>query len=526
MRNTVYIYTGLLLVALFLGCATPQGQAVKNQDNESGDISSEINTIKDAKNVSGPATFDEEANNSGGEKEENEQDLLDIALDFSQASQEFWSKGNFEKAMEALDEAYALVFKVDTESHPELLQQKEDLRYMISKRILEIYASRYTAVDGNHKAIPLIMNKHVEKEIKLFQGNERRFFLESYKRSGRYMDKIVKELKNAGLPEELAWLPLIESGFKVRALSRARALGLWQFIPSTGYKYGLNRDTWIDERLDPEKSTAAAIDYLEELHNIFGDWTTVLAGYNCGESRVLRVIRGQRINYLDNFWDLYEQLPRETARYVPRFLATLHILNDPEKYGFTLNEQDNPLSYDFVAIEKQVELKAVAKTLGFSYERLTELNPELRQKVTPDTPYQLRVPAGTSGELLAKLDEIKKWSPPRNAYVYHRVRKGETLSLIAMKYRSSVRKIVLANNIRRKHLIRVGKKLKIPVGRTRGYTFASNPELLPNGKYRVKKGDSLWLIAKMFNTDTKTLMQINKLRTTRLNVGQNLRISR
>ncbi|MCK5512234.1 MAG: lytic transglycosylase, partial [Thermodesulfovibrionia bacterium] len=158
-------------------------------------------------------------------KRNSEQFLLDTALDFCDTAQEFWSEGNLEKAIEALDQAYTLVLKVDTEKTPELIQQKEDLRFMISKRILEIYASRYTAVDGNHEAIPLTMNKYVEKEIKQFQGRERLFFIAAYKRSGRYRSKIVNALNEAGLPEELSWLPLIESGFKVRALSRARALG-------------------------------------------------------------------------------------------------------------------------------------------------------------------------------------------------------------------------------------------------------------------------------------------------------------
>ncbi len=414
---------------------------------------------------------------------------------------------------------------MDTESNPELIQQKEDLRFMISKRILEIYASRYTAVNGNHDEIPLIMNEYVEKEIKRFQGPERRFFIESYKRSGKYIDRIKKDLKEAGLPEELAWLPLIESGFKVKALSRARALGLWQFISSTGYKFGLKRDTWVDERLDPDKSTAAAIAYLRELHQIFGDWTTVLAGYNCGEGTVLKKIRNQKINYLDNFWDLYEQLPRETARYVPRFLATLHILKDPDKYGVQLKEIDEPLSYESIDIEKPVQLRTVANALKISYKEITELNPELRLQVTPPAPYSLKVPSGLSTALLAKLDEIPKWTPPQNAYVIHRVKKGETLSLIAMRYRTSVWKIVVANNIRRKHFIRAGQKLKIPLRSSSSRRlYASKEELLPDGKYRIKKGDSLWLIARKFNTNTKNLKRINNLKTTRLYVGQVLKI--
>ncbi|MEA1992063.1 MAG: lytic transglycosylase domain-containing protein, partial [Thermodesulfobacteriota bacterium] len=240
-------------------------------------------------------------NKDKGKEQNVEQYLLDAALDYCKASQEFWVEGYLNKAIDALDQAYGLILKVDPESAPEFIQQKEDLRFMISRRILEIHASRYTAVNGNHNAIPLIMNSYVKQEIRSFQGRERKFFIESYKRSGKYRDEIVKALKEAGLPEDLSWLPLIESGFKVKALSCARALGLWQFIPSTGYKFGLNRDNWIDERLDPTKSTAAALLYLEELHQIFGDWTTVLAAYNCGEGRVLRKIRRQKINYLDNF---------------------------------------------------------------------------------------------------------------------------------------------------------------------------------------------------------------------------------
>jgi membrane-bound lytic murein transglycosylase D len=456
------------------------------------------------------------------------QNLLDTALDLINASQEYWSEGNLEQAIVTLDEAYTLVVEVDTGINPELIQQKEDLRFTISRRILEIYASRYTAVNGNHNEIPLTMNEHVEKEIKRFTGPERTFFIESYKRSGRYMPKILEALKEAGLPEELAWLPLIESGFKVRALSRARALGLWQFIPSTGYKFGLKRDTWVDERLDPEKATAAAIAYMKELHQIFGDWTTVLAAYNCGEGRVLRKIRNQKINYLDNFWDLYQQLPRETARYVPRFLATLHILSDPAKYGLELGEPDSPLTYEAVTIEKPVHLKAVAKKIGVTSKELTDLNPELRQKATPSTPYTLKIPEGRSNVLFAHLDEIPKWSPPKSAYAYHRVRKGETLSTIARRYRTSVSKIVRANNIRKKHYIRVGQKLKIPLrGTSVGNTYASSKaKLLPGGKYRVRKGDSLWLIAKRFNTNTKTLKQINDLRSTRLSVGQVLKVQK
>ncbi len=521
--SSVLRYSISLLAVFVFGCAsTNNSPLVDNRNICPLCNESHPDYVEPVKN--GPDNVSSVKDSSILGNENREQNYLDTALDLVDVSQEYWSEGNFDKAFETLDQAYSFALKVDTSVHPELIQQKEDLRFMISKRILEIYASRYTAVNGKHKPIPLIMNKHVENEIKLFQGRERKFFLASYKRSGKYSGMIIKALKEAGLPEELVWLPLIESGFKVRALSRARALGLWQFIPSTGYKFGLKRDTWIDERLDPEKATAAAIAYMDELHQIFGDWTTVLAAYNCGEGRVLRVIRGQNINYLDNFWDLYENLPRETARYVPKFLATLHILNDPAKYGFSLEEPDSPVSYETVSIKKPVQLKAVAKKLNISSGEIISLNPELRHKVTPPTSYSLKVPSGNAGVLLARLDEIPKWTPPSASYAYHRVRKGETLSIIALKYRTNVRAIVRANKIRKKHLIRVGQKLKIPRKGGSSIRYTSKPELLPNGKYRIKKGDSLWRIAKIFNTNTKRLMKMNKLRTTRLYVGQTIKV--
>ena len=253
----------------------------------------------------------------------NNQNNIDHALQIYRLAQKMWEEGNLNEALTYLDKAYETILKLDSGLPPEIDQQKEDLRYMISKRILEIYASRHIVVNGNHDEIPIIMNEHVKREIQRFTGKERQFFIQSLERSAEFRPYMVSQLKKAGLPEELSWLPLVESGYKVRAFSSARALGLWQFIPSTGYKFGLKRNYYIDERLDPKKATNAAISYLTELHKIFGDWTTALAAYNCGEARVLRIIRKQRINYLDNFWDLYQQLPRETSRYVPRFLATL-----------------------------------------------------------------------------------------------------------------------------------------------------------------------------------------------------------
>ena len=458
------------------------------------------------------------------------QTLLDEALDFCQVSQELWQKGELENAIEALDQAYYLILQVETYDDPKLTQQREDLRFLISKRILEIYASRNIVVNGEHHPIPMDMNDHIQRELNLFtKGVERKFFQYSYKRSGRYRQKIVQALKEAGLPEELSWLPLIESGYKANALSRARALGLWQFIPSTGYKFGLKRNLYIDERLDPEKSTHAAIAYLKELHQIFGDWATVLAAYNCGEGRVLRVIRNQNVNYLDNFWDLYQRLPLETARYVPRFLATLHIIKNPQKFGLEDVAPDAPYEFETVSIKKQIRLKDIAKKINVNAKTLQMLNPELRRSLLPPEKYDLKVPVGTSSALLAELDKISVYQPPRMGYVYHQIRPGETLSTIARRYRVSMRSLVLANSITRKHLIVAGKKLKIP---HKGYKIQQIIETKPaavrpsplKSRHVVKSGDSLWIIARRYGTTVKEIRDLNNLKDIKLSINQELKI--
>jgi membrane-bound lytic murein transglycosylase D len=409
------------------------------------------------------------------------------------------------------------------------LQQKEDLRFTVSKRIIEVYASRFTVVNGSHNAIPLETNRHVDRALELFKGREKRFLIESYRRSGRYRPDIIKELQAAGLPEELSWLPLIESGFKIRALSRARALGLWQFIASTGYKFGLKRDNWVDERMDPEKATKAAIAYLKELHQIFGDWTTVLAAYNCGEGTVLKRIRTQRINYLDNFWDLYEKLPRETAFYVPKFIALLKILKDPEAYGITLPPVDEVIPKEEITIHKQVHLKTISKQIEVDYRMLYDMNAELRHHVTPKSSYSLKVPLGKGEVLLAKIDDISVYRPPVPEYVVYRVRPGDSLSVIAERHKTSVGAIMAVNGLKRRDYVNVCWKLRIPT--KKGYYPPAKRSYVQTAKfkgkiieYRVRNGDSLWVIARRFKTTTKDIQALNNLNSSLLRVGQVIKV--
>lgn len=475
---------------------------------------------------------------SVGNREKSDQGLLDSALEFCNASNDFWERGDLDNAIDALDEAYELILRVSPDQSPEILRQRDDLRFTISKRIMEIHASRFTVVNGNHKAIPLDMNRQVEKALTLLKGRERKFFINAYRRSGKYRPFIVKSLREAGLPEELSWLPLIESGYKVRALSRARALGLWQFIASTGYKYGLKRDRWVDERMDPIKATMAAIAYMKELHQIFGDWQTVLAAYNCGEGRVLRCIKSQKINYLDHFWDLYAKLPRETAFYVPKFLAVLHIINDPNAHGFVLPPVEEEIKTETISIDRQVYLSRIARSIGVSNEMMRELNPSLKHNATPPRPYDIRIPKGKGRVLLAKLGDIPSWRPPpppvrrAKSYQTHRVKKGQTLSAIARRYGTSVRAIKAANGLKSSRYLKVGWKLKIPTrakyaSAKRTVTRSSSTTTRKRQtrkhtmhRYVVRKGDSLWKIANRFKTTTRSIKSANRLAGTRLSIGQ------
>jgi membrane-bound lytic murein transglycosylase D len=481
--------------------------------------------------------FNLNSNNSSAQQKkshEEKQEMMEKALDLLEVADNLWKKGDIENTLNTLDEAYALL--LDANGDATIAQEKDDLRLLISQRILMVYSSKRTVINGKNSEIPLIMNADVEKEIRSFQGIERDNFVAAYRRSGMYRSEIVKELKKAGIPEEFFWLPLVESWFKINAYSRARALGLWQFIPSTGYKFGLSRDEWIDERMDVQKSTQAAIAYLRELHNMFGDWLTVLAAYNCGEGRILRTISRQNINYLDGFWDLYRQLPHETARYVPRFLATLHIIKNPQKYGFDLSATEKPINFETVKVNKIMKLKDIAEKTGASEEELNLLNSELRQKLTPDHEYNLKIPKESLDKFNLVANEIPQSDKPRilsvrTVFIKHRVRKGETISSIASKYNVSDSVIISHNKLSSKKKLVLGRKLKIPITKeNQGYASGKSRQktekikIASPGRYKVKKGETLLMIARRFEISSAQIKEINNLKTDKITVGQTLKL--
>ena len=256
-------------------------------------------------------------------------------------------------------------------------------------------------VAGGYK---IQQNDTVQRFLDQFQTGYRRAVVERWlTRSGRFLPMILEVFKQKGLPEELVFTAMIESGFDPVAVSRAGAKGLWQFMAPTARQYGLRVDRWLDERLDPEKSTVAAANYLKDLYTIFGSWDLVQAAYNAGEMKVIRAIQGTGTR---DFWSLtHSRLLRdETKNYVPAIHAVTLISQEPEQYGFAVTP-DEPLSYERITVPKGTSLKHVASLSGISFDELVRLNSELRMKQTPpDSPYHLKVPLGTGPALQAGLE--------------------------------------------------------------------------------------------------------------------------
>jgi membrane-bound lytic murein transglycosylase D len=484
----IFSYSNLALICLLLvsGCAHTQAttnaeieklEFVQNpaEDDDSDDaLVSTPPPSESSKVVAKNAKRDKPGKKELGRDHKLAKSLTEVEQLYTNAIQA-WEKGKADDANKMVDTALTRLLALDLAKRKDLDDRKMNLRTNLAKLILTMRSYARPAILGSSNEIPLIQNKYVEREIRRFQENHDAnvFFANSFRRSARYRARIEKRLREEGIPAEIAWLPLIESGFNPKAYSPAAAAGMWQFIASTGYNYGLKRDIWVDDRLDPEKSTEAAILYLKDLHEMFGDWLTALAAYNCGEYRVLNTIKRQQSQYLDSFWDLFEELPQETRDYVPRFIATLMIVQDPVKYGFNV-EQGETTEYDTIEVAKLVSLASLERQANLSADSLVDLNPALKRGLTPPTPHKLRIPKGSGDVIVTAISDLPTWNPPPSRHERTRetvtgsdktqtryvVKSGDSLQKIAKKYRTSVKTIKKLNNLRSDRL-KAGQVLKI-----------------------------------------------------------------
>ncbi len=292
-----------------------------------------------------------------------------------------------------------------------------------------------------------------------YQTSLRSFLSRALSRGSRYIPEMASILEEEGVPSELAYLPIVESGFRLNAVSHAGAVGPWQFVRATGRRYGLRIDGYVDERRDPEKATRAAARYLKDLYDMFGDWHLSLAAYNTGEGNIARIRDGQKIA---DYWEMCESghLPNETSEFVPRFLAAMEIAKAPEDYGFEVDSVE-PVSYEEVHVNRSISLRTVAELSGTDLATIQQLNPALRRGVVPPKGYTLKVPQGTRPRFEVAYARLSHDRPQPRAGT-HRVRRGETPSSIARRYSLTTGALMRANGIRDPRSLRIGSVLKIP----------------------------------------------------------------
>jgi membrane-bound lytic murein transglycosylase D len=308
----------------------------------------------------------------------------------------------------------------------------------------------------------VVENPKVRHFINYYSNTGKHRFRELLSRSGRYMPMIAKVLAQEGLPEQLGYLALLESEFDVNVTSRNGAVGLWQFIPATGRRYGLRIDEWIDERRDPVKATRAAAAYLKDLHDYFGRWFLATAAYNAGPGTIDRALQQSGAK---DFWSIKAkaQLSNETRNFVPKFIAIALIAMDPQKYGVHDIQYKASLDYEEIEVAAPMPLSALAETVETSVAALRELNPALLKPIIPPgtTPFRVNVPVGKAEIFVAKTNEKtfeKEPAPVR--LVTHEVKKGETLFSIARYYGLEARALMEFNSLRTPRL-RIGQRLQV-----------------------------------------------------------------
>ncbi|OPX23677.1 MAG: hypothetical protein B1H02_04735 [Candidatus Latescibacteria bacterium 4484_107] len=373
--------------------------------------------------------------------------------------------------------------------------------------------------------LPIDQNSRVRQGIRYFRTTGRKTFRIWLKRSGRYFPMIRKIFEEEGVPLDLCYLAMVESGLNSRARSWAEARGLWQFIGSTARMYKLRQTWWLDERLDPAKSTRAAARYLKDLKRQFGDWRLAVAAYNCGPGRVRQAIRRGKTK---NVWQL--RLPKETRNYVPSFMAAAILSKRPEAFGFGDVQIAQPLDFDEVTLDGCTDLRVAAECVSTSYQRLKSLNPELQRWCTPPgvRGYRLKLPKGTASLFLSQYAQVP--DSEKIEWQRHRVRRGEVLSGISKRYHIPMRSVMDVNNLRNPNRLRVGQVLLIPGPARDGMRLADRSfGSLPTDRgekvfYVVRKGDTLSEIAERYGVGLSSLRRWNNLRGSKIRTGKRLTI--
>lgn len=403
------------------------------------------------------------------------------------------------------------------------------------------------------KNIPLVYNDKIHAFINYFTVKDREYTKMMMRRKNLYFPIFEKYLKKYNMPDELKYLSIIESGLNPRAVSRVRAVGLWQFMSATGRYYGLHNDWYVDDRMDPEKSTDAACRYLKDLHRMFNDWELALAAYNTGPGNVKRAIR--RSGYKKTFWEIYKYLPRETRSYVPQMVAIIYTMNYVDEHNFIDDGEEMLVQHDTLHVKKFMNFETLAALTGSCLEDLQKLNPSIQRNAVPESGkhYVVRIPSSAKEILnlnrLAILDSASKVGKKelellaknmagstygRDRIVY-KVRSGDVLGSIAIRHKVSVADLKKWNNLRG-NTIRTGQRLTVWVrGNTNTSAVASNKAATKKntqaitstsaGKktYTVQPGDTLWDITQKFNGLTvEKIKSLNKLNGNKIHAGQKL----
>jgi len=371
---------------------------------------------------------------------------------------------------------------------------------------------------------PITINRQVEYYLDFFQNRSHKSFSRWLSRSSRYLPMITEQLTEAGMPTDLAYLPMIESGYALNAYSRAKAVGPWQFMRGTAVNFGLQVDNYVDERRDPVKSTKAAIAYLRILHDEFDSWELAVAGYNAGEGRIRKAIKRYKTN---DFWKIaeYKYLPSETKLYVPKLIAAIIIAKSPEEYGFTNIKYADSMVYEMAQVPRWTTIQAVTTALNADPKELQLLNCELKKQITPPDQafYNLKIPPGNIETLAQNLPRVQ--STVSTEVKFHKIRKHDTLNRICRKYKISKTTLLKANNLHKAKLT-PGRILRIP-HRVTKYVLLSEEEMKNsnhakhNGEFilhRIKPGETVGAVARRYNVTPQLiaswngLADINKIR--------------